>query len=75
METYGRETKYYVHPDTKGVISVFRSKVLKLHTTRSWDFLGLTLYSGEVTPLQLTYGDDVVVGVFDTGFVLVLPSC
>jgi hypothetical protein len=33
------------------------------------------LYSGEVTPLQLTYGDDVVVGVFDTGFVLVLPSC
>lgn len=52
----------------KGVISVFRSRVLKLHTTRSWDFIGLTLYSStEVTPLQLTYGDDVVVGVFDTG--------
>nr|XP_034893395.1 subtilisin-like protease SBT3.18 [Populus alba]TKR98193.1 subtilisin-like protease SBT3.5 isoform X2 [Populus alba] len=60
-------TQATILANTKGVISVFRSKVLKLHTTRSWDFLGLTLYSGEVTPLQLTYGDDVVVGVFDTG--------
>ena len=72
---HGRETKYFVHPDMKGVVSVFRSRVLKLHTTRSWDFIGLALYSSEVTPLQLTYGDDVVVGVFDTSLVLVLSSC
>ncbi|KAK1296268.1 hypothetical protein QJS10_CPB15g02106 [Acorus calamus] len=58
----------------EGVISVFRSKVLKLHTTRSWDFMGLKLDSGgeaaptpTSTPMQLDYGDDVVVGVFDTG--------
>ncbi|KAK6247912.1 hypothetical protein QUC31_019477, partial [Theobroma cacao] len=50
----------------ENVVSVFRSKILKLHTTRSWDFLGLPLYDSEVTPLQLTYGHDVVVGIFDT---------
>ncbi|KZV25690.1 hypothetical protein F511_04751 [Dorcoceras hygrometricum] len=39
-----------------------------MHTTRSWDFMGLTLqdHSGG-TPPQLAYGDDVIVGVFDTG--------
>ncbi|XP_072978834.1 subtilisin-like protease SBT3.18 [Typha angustifolia] len=51
----------------EGVISVFRSKMLQLHTTRSWDFMGLKLDSGKVTPMQLTYGDDVIVGIFDTG--------
>ncbi|KAJ4824270.1 hypothetical protein Tsubulata_021239 [Turnera subulata] len=51
----------------KGVISVFRSKTLKLHTTRSWDFLGLTLDTVEASPLQLTFGDNIVVGIFDTG--------
>ncbi|KAK2982019.1 hypothetical protein RJ640_013229 [Escallonia rubra] len=41
---------------------------MQLHTTRSWDFMGLTLdFSSEVTPLQLAYGDDIVVGIFDTG--------
>lgn len=54
------------------VISVFRSETMQLHTTRSWDFLGLTLSSSsstspEGTPLQLAYGDDIIVGVFDTG--------
>ncbi|GAY57566.1 hypothetical protein CUMW_180440 [Citrus unshiu] len=50
------------------VISIFESQVLKLHTTRSWDFMGLILdNTGEVTPVQLAYGDDIVVGIFDTG--------
>lgn len=50
------------------VISMFGSRVLKLHTTRSWDFMGLNLDNiGEVTPLQLALGDDIVVGIFDTG--------
>ncbi|KAJ4750349.1 Subtilisin-like protease SBT3.3 [Rhynchospora pubera] len=52
----------------EGVISVFRSKMLKLHTTRSWDFMGLTLdYSAHSIPMQLKYGDDVIVAIFDTG--------
>ncbi|MBA0708128.1 hypothetical protein Golax_020113, partial [Gossypium laxum] len=49
------------------VVSVFRSKTLKLHTTRSWDFLGLTLDETRVTPMESTNGQDVVVGIFDTG--------
>ncbi|KAL8480866.1 hypothetical protein ACS0TY_027404 [Phlomoides rotata] len=53
--------------NTRGVISVFESKVLQLHTTRSWDFMGLTLDYTHGTPLQLSHGDDVVVGILDTG--------
>ncbi|PIA54016.1 hypothetical protein AQUCO_00900532v1 [Aquilegia coerulea] len=52
----------------EGVISVFRSNVLQLHTTRSWEFLGLSLEHNnhQVTPMQLVYGGDIVVGIFDT---------
>ncbi len=53
---------------------MFRSKTLQLHTTRSWDFLGLTLDS-EVTPCQLAFGDDIIVGVFDTGFPISTSPC
>ncbi|XP_059628744.1 subtilisin-like protease SBT3.18 isoform X2 [Cornus florida] len=57
----------------EGVISVFKSKTLQLHTTRSWDFMGLTLdNSGVTTPLQLAHGDDIIVGIFDTG---IWPEC
>lgn len=51
------------------VISVFKSQVLRLHTTRTWNFMGLNLdpTAGQATPLQLTYGDDTIVGLFDTG--------
>ncbi|KAL1202950.1 Subtilisin-like protease SBT3.18 [Cardamine amara subsp. amara] len=50
------------------VITVFKSKSLKLHTTRSWDFLGLTVDSaGHTPPPQLAYGSNIVVGIFDTG--------
>ncbi|CAA7025388.1 unnamed protein product [Microthlaspi erraticum] len=50
------------------VITVFKSKSLKLHTTRSWDFLGLTVdNAGHTPPPQLAYGSDIVVGIFDTG--------
>ncbi|KAK2641552.1 hypothetical protein Ddye_023315 [Dipteronia dyeriana] len=55
----------------EGVISVFEGRTLKLHTTRSWDFLGLTLNGidddhDQPTPLQLAYGNDIIVGVLDT---------
>ncbi|XP_019087338.1 PREDICTED: subtilisin-like protease SBT3.18 [Camelina sativa] len=50
------------------VITVFKSKSLKLHTTRSWDFLGLTVDNVRRTPPpQLAYGSDIIVGIFDTG--------
>ncbi|KAL5537777.1 hypothetical protein UlMin_045317 [Ulmus minor] len=53
---------------SKDVISVFKSKMMNIQTTRSWDFLGLTLgNSYEATPVQLAYGDNIIVGVIDTG--------
>lgn len=52
----------------EGVTSVFESRALKLQTTRSWDFMGLPLASTtDTTPMQLEFGDDVIVGVIDTG--------
>ncbi|CAN6285602.1 unnamed protein product [Urochloa humidicola] len=55
--------------ETEGVISVFRSRILELHTTRSWDFMGLNLHTQMEQPSQmhLKFGDDVIVGVLDTG--------
>lgn len=52
-----------------GVISVFRSRMVELHTTRSWDFLGLNLasHNSEANPLQLAYGHDIIVAVLDSG--------
>uniref|UniRef100_A0A453ITK2 Uncharacterized protein n=2 Tax=Aegilops tauschii subsp. strangulata TaxID=200361 RepID=A0A453ITK2_AEGTS len=44
--------------------------MLQLHTTRSWDFMGLSLHSQMEQPssqMHLKYGDDVIVGILDTG--------
>ncbi|KAJ1298713.1 hypothetical protein BS78_01G474900 [Paspalum vaginatum] len=55
--------------ETEGVISVFRSRILELHTTRSWDFMGLSLHMQmeQSSQMHLKFGDDVIVGVLDTG--------
>ncbi|XP_019435138.1 PREDICTED: subtilisin-like protease SBT4.8 [Lupinus angustifolius] len=47
----------------EGVVSVFPSRNLELHTTRSWDFLGLTRSSKRSHATE----SDIVVGVLDTG--------
>lgn len=47
----------------EGIVSVFPSKTLHLHTTRSWDFLGFT----ETMELGKTLKSDVIVGIIDTG--------
>jgi hypothetical protein len=53
------------------VLSVFPSRLRQLHTTRSWEFLGLELESGKVPKESLwkraKFGNDVVVGIFDSG--------
>ncbi|KAG6626541.1 hypothetical protein CIPAW_15G056100, partial [Carya illinoinensis] len=45
-----------------GVVSVFPNKQNKLHTTRSWDFLG---FSQQVE--RTTVESDIIVGVLDSG--------
>ena len=47
----------------EGVISVLRNHKLKLHTTRSWDFMGLT--RGKLGSPQ---EGDVIIGLIDSGY-------
>ncbi|KAI4326062.1 hypothetical protein MLD38_031414 [Melastoma candidum] len=47
----------------QGVVWVFPDRALRLHTTRSWDFLGLSVRS----PRQTTVESDIIIGVIDTG--------
>ncbi|KAI3721248.1 hypothetical protein L2E82_32254 [Cichorium intybus] len=46
----------------EGVVSVFPSKIMELHTTRSWDFMGFP-QDVKRAPLE----SDVIVGMLDTG--------
>ncbi|KAI3914352.1 hypothetical protein MKW98_014959 [Papaver atlanticum] len=48
-----------------GIVSVLREKIHKLHTTRTPQFLGLDDKFG-IWP-ESSYGDDVIIGVIDTG--------
>ncbi|CAN8253243.1 unnamed protein product [Cochlearia groenlandica] len=47
------------------VVSVFPNKKLQLHTTASWDFMGLK--EGENTKRNLAVESDTIVGVLDSG--------
>ncbi|EFJ16957.1 hypothetical protein SELMODRAFT_115574, partial [Selaginella moellendorffii] len=49
------------------VVSVFPSKTIQLHTTRSWDFLGVAPQQNEMGFSELAGSYDVIVGVVDTG--------
>jgi hypothetical protein len=48
---------------------VKRNTFHKLHTTRSWDFLGLDYQPPQQSGLlqKAKYGEDVIIGVVDTG--------
>ncbi|GJN19537.1 hypothetical protein PR202_gb06822 [Eleusine coracana subsp. coracana] len=53
-----------------GVVSVKPNTYHRTHTTRSWDFLGLDNYhqsSGSDLLKNAKYGEDIIVGVVDTG--------
>ncbi|XP_030509610.2 subtilisin-like protease SBT5.3 [Cannabis sativa] len=56
------------HPN---VVSVFLSKELKLHTTHSWEFLGLERNSGRVPSKSIwtkaRFGEDVIIANLDSG--------
>ncbi|CAH2069490.1 unnamed protein product, partial [Thlaspi arvense] len=51
--------------EMEGVVSVFPSKMYKLQTTASWNFMGLK--EGNNTKRNLAVESDTIVGVFDSG--------
>ncbi|XP_072959752.1 CO(2)-response secreted protease-like [Typha angustifolia] len=56
-----------------GVVSVFRDRILELHTTRSWGFLDAE--SGlRSERLRLRASKDVIIGIIDTGIWPESPS-
>lgn len=61
---------YSCWAESPGIVSVFPDPVLKLHTTRSWDFLQVE--SGEVgaKAVRPPVDGDVIIGMIDTGEVL-----
>ncbi|CAN4111372.1 unnamed protein product [Withania somnifera] len=56
------------------VVSVFPDPILELHTTRSWDFLGLPSYHSSYHYNHHSSNYDVIVGVIDTGIWPESPS-
>ncbi|XP_010675634.3 subtilisin-like protease SBT5.3 [Beta vulgaris subsp. vulgaris] len=54
------------HPD---VISVFKSQLNKIHTTRSWEFLGLedNGYIPNYSIWRKNFGEDSIIATLDTG--------
>ncbi|XP_015901941.3 subtilisin-like protease SBT4.15 [Ziziphus jujuba] len=56
--------------DEKSVISVFPNQRRNLHTTRSWDYLGLPLKLGMNSLVE----SNLIVGVLDTGIWMDCPS-
>ncbi|KAM3689472.1 hypothetical protein ACB098_09G050500 [Castanea mollissima] len=55
----------------KRVVSVFPNTVRKLHTTRTWDFLGM---SETLSQANAKRESDIVVGLLDTGIWAEAPS-
>ncbi|KAH9606401.1 hypothetical protein KSS87_004623 [Heliosperma pusillum] len=56
--------------NSKEVVSVFPSRTLQLHTTRSWDFMGFP----EPTPERLDAESDIIIGIIDSGIWPESPS-
>ncbi|KAK9999542.1 hypothetical protein SO802_019145 [Lithocarpus litseifolius] len=54
----------------ENVVSVFPSKMRKLHTTRSWDFLGMPQSVKRNHQIE----SNIIVGVLDTGIYIDAPS-
>uniref|UniRef100_A0A0D9X6Q0 Subtilisin-like protease n=1 Tax=Leersia perrieri TaxID=77586 RepID=A0A0D9X6Q0_9ORYZ len=60
-------TQIAKHPD---VVTVMESKMMKLHTTRSWDFMDMER-DGQILPDSIwkhaKFGEDVIIASLDTG--------
>lgn len=63
-------THVFVGVENSNVVSVFLSKEYKLHTTRSWDFLGLEKDGGislDSAWWKARFGEDSIIANLDSG--------
>uniref|UniRef100_A0A0E0DA77 Subtilisin-like protease n=1 Tax=Oryza meridionalis TaxID=40149 RepID=A0A0E0DA77_9ORYZ len=56
------------------VISVRENQIHRLHTSRSWDFLGMDYRQPNGLLAKAKYGEDIIIGVIDTGITPESPS-
>ena len=49
------------------VVSVRENHIHQLHTSRSWDFLGMDYRQPNGLLAKAKYGEDIIIGVLDTG--------
>lgn len=52
--------------ESDSVVSVFESKTSRIHTTHSWEFLGVTNLENSHQSL-IDYTSDTIIGVIDSG--------
>ncbi|KAF9614671.1 hypothetical protein IFM89_019799 [Coptis chinensis] len=53
--------------DVPGVVKVIPNRIHKLHTTRSWDFLGLSSHHPRDLFSESNMGAETIIGVIDSG--------
>uniref|UniRef100_A0A0E0P4P0 Subtilisin-like protease n=1 Tax=Oryza rufipogon TaxID=4529 RepID=A0A0E0P4P0_ORYRU len=58
----------------RDVISVRENQIHRLHTSRSWDFLGMDYRQPNGLLAKAKYGEDIIIGVIDTGITPESPS-
>ncbi|KAL2343503.1 hypothetical protein Fmac_004788 [Flemingia macrophylla] len=71
-----RLTKHQAEAITKfpGVVSVIPNGIHKLHTTRSWDFMGIHHTTSKSAFSDSNLGEGTIIGVIDTGIWPESPS-
>lgn len=55
-----------------GVFRVMKNSLHSLQTTRSWDYLGLSIESPSNLLNKANMGDGIIIGLLDTGLLLFL---
>ncbi|XP_031259107.1 subtilisin-like protease SBT3.5 [Pistacia vera] len=50
-----------------GVLQVIPNRIVKLHTTRSWEFIGLNYHSSKNLLTESNMGEGTIIGVIDSG--------
>ncbi|XP_059442359.1 subtilisin-like protease SBT3.9 [Corylus avellana] len=53
--------------DFPGVVQVIPNRIHKLHTTRSWDFIGINQHSSTNLLRKSNMGEGTIIGVIDSG--------